>query len=274
MTIQSSSPLDVAVDHPLLVGVLDGLAHRDEQGQAVLRSELVRITVVGDRHTADQLHHEVGAAGGRASRVEHAGDVRVIHQGQRLALGLEPGDDVAGVHPRLQDLERDLAADRLGLLGHEDQAEAPLTDELHQPVGPDPIADFRSRWAGVGRVVRARECQVGRRPVQRVVGGMSREQRLDFAPEHQVPGTRFFQVGRPVGGARNGQSSGEDGFVDHGSPSQGFSSGLYPPMRKSGRKRTRKKPGPSANSDAAAELLPLPGISRTSCAIATPPRPA
>ena len=105
------------------------------------------VAVVGDRHAADQLHHEVGAAVVRAAGVEHAGDVRVIHQGQRLPLGLEPGDHVARVHPGLEDLERDLAADRLGLLGDEDQAEAALTDVLHQPVWPDPVADFRSRWA-------------------------------------------------------------------------------------------------------------------------------
>src|SRR5262249_21244198 len=145
------------------------------------------------------------------------------------------------VHPRLEYSERDLAADRLGLLGDEDQAEAPLTDELQQPVGPDPVADFRSRWAAVaGCVMIARRCEVGRRPVQRVVRGMSREQRLDFAPERRVSGTRFIQVGLPVGGARNGQGSGEDGFVGHGGPSQGFSSGLYPSMRKSRLERTTK----------------------------------
>src|SRR5262249_56058488 len=93
---------------------------------------------------------------------------------------------------------------------------------------------------GVGGVMGARQGEVGRRPVQRVVGGMSREQRLDFAPERRVSGTRFFQVGRPVGGARNGQGSGEDGFVGHGGPSHGFSSGLYPPMRKSRLERTTK----------------------------------
>ena len=200
----------------------------------------MRITVVGDRHTADQLHHEVGAAGGGASRVEHAGDIRVIHQGQSLALGLEPSDHVAGIHPRLQDLERDLATDRLGLVGDENQPESALADLFHQPIRPDPVTDFRWRRASVGRVVIAGHRQVGRLPVEQVVGGMSREQRLDFAPERRVPRTGFFQVGRPVVGARNGQGSGEDGFVGHGSPSQGFLSGLYPPMRNPRAQRTKK----------------------------------
>ena len=48
----------------------------------------------------------------------------MIHQRHGLPLGLEAGDDLVGVHARLDDLERDLAADRLDLLGDEDQAEA------------------------------------------------------------------------------------------------------------------------------------------------------
>ena len=85
----------------------------------------------------DQLHDEVGpAAVGRAG-VEDAGDVGMVHQRQGLPLGLEAGDDVARVHARLDDLQRDLAAHGMLLLGHEDQAHAPLADLLHQLVGAD-----------------------------------------------------------------------------------------------------------------------------------------
>ena len=53
------------------------------------------VAVLGDRDALDQLHHEERpAAVGRAG-VEHAGDVRVVHQRQGLPLGLEPGDDLA-----------------------------------------------------------------------------------------------------------------------------------------------------------------------------------
>ena len=41
------------------------------------------------------------------------------------------------VHARLDDLERDLAADRLLLLGHVDDAEAAFADLLQQLVGAD-----------------------------------------------------------------------------------------------------------------------------------------
>ncbi len=76
-------------------------------------AELVLVAVVGDRHALDQLHDEVGPAGRRRAGVEHLGDVRVVHQRQGLPLGLEAGDDLARVHARLDDLERDLAPDRL-----------------------------------------------------------------------------------------------------------------------------------------------------------------
>ena len=52
----------------------------------------------------------------------------MIHDGQRLPFRLEAGDHLARVHARLEDLQGDLAADRLGLLGHEDHAEAAFAD--------------------------------------------------------------------------------------------------------------------------------------------------
>ena len=39
--------------------------------------------------------------------------LRMIHHRQRLPLGLEAGDHLPGVHPQLDDLQRDLAADRV-----------------------------------------------------------------------------------------------------------------------------------------------------------------
>ena len=75
---------------------------------------------------------DVGRAG-----VEHLGDVRMVHQRQGLPLGLEAGDHLPGVHARLDDLQRHLAADRLLLLGHEDDAHAAFADLLQQLVGAD-----------------------------------------------------------------------------------------------------------------------------------------
>ena len=117
-----------------LVRVLHRVAHRDEQVQALAESELVRVAVLGDRHALDQLHDEVRPAAGRRSGVEHGGDVRVIHQREGLPLGLEPRDDLAAVHPRLDDLERHFTPDRFCLLSLPDDPKAAPAQFLQQPV--------------------------------------------------------------------------------------------------------------------------------------------
>ena len=78
-----------------------------------------------------------GRPDSRGPGVEDAGDVDMVHHRQGLPLGLEAGDDLPAVHARLDDLEGDLALDRLGLLGHIDDAHAPFADLLQQLVGAD-----------------------------------------------------------------------------------------------------------------------------------------
>ena len=75
--------------------------------------------------------------------VEHSGDVRVVHHRQGLPLGLEPGDDLLGIHAGLDDLERHPPANRAFLLGHVDGAHAPLAELLEQLVRADPHAPGR-----------------------------------------------------------------------------------------------------------------------------------
>ena len=66
----------------------------------------------------------------------------MIHQRQRLPLGLKPGDDLFGVHAQLDDLERDPAADRFLLLGHINHAAAAFANLLEQFVTADAVAGF------------------------------------------------------------------------------------------------------------------------------------
>src|SRR5439155_268804 len=61
----------------------------------------------------------------------------MIHQRQRLPLGFEAGDHLPSIHAGLDDFQRHLAADRLLLLGHEDDAEAPFADLLQELVWAD-----------------------------------------------------------------------------------------------------------------------------------------
>ena len=58
----------------------------------------------------------------------------MVHKRKRLALGFEAGDDLLGVHPRLNDLKRHATMHGLMLFGDEDQAKAALANLLHQLV--------------------------------------------------------------------------------------------------------------------------------------------
>ena len=170
---QDVGRLQVAVDDPLLVGVLHRRADQAEQGQPLGHGQAVLVAILGDRHPLDQVHHEERPPLAGRAGVEHPGDVGVVHDGQGLALRVEPGQDVAGVHPRLDQLERDHPLDRLDLLGQVDAAHPPLADQLAELV---PARDDRA------------EGRPGRR---RGVGG--RDRRL----VHQEPGRGVDEAGRP-----------------------------------------------------------------------------
>jgi hypothetical protein len=129
--------LDVAVNDPLLMGVLDRLADRHEQLQPLARGQGVVVAILGDRHAVNQLHDEIRQTGLRGSGVEDAGDVDMIHHGQGLPFSLEAGDDLTAVHPRLDHLDGDLPLDRMHLLCHEDGAHPALADLLQQLVRTD-----------------------------------------------------------------------------------------------------------------------------------------
>ena len=58
----------------------------------------------------------------------------MIHHGQCLTFGFEPGDDLLGIHPQLDDLQGDLTRDRLGLFGHVNDPHTAHADFLKQLV--------------------------------------------------------------------------------------------------------------------------------------------
>ena len=93
---QDVGRLEVAVDDPLLVGVLHRLADRHEQLQPLAAASAgcsSQYSVIGTPWTSSMTKYGrpvVGRAG-----VEDLGDVRVVHQRQGLPLGLEAGDHLA-----------------------------------------------------------------------------------------------------------------------------------------------------------------------------------
>ena len=119
----------------------------------------LRVAILGDRLACDELHHEERLAGLGGAAVEHAGDVRVVHQRECLPLGVEASEDRARVHADLDQLERDLAFDRCRLACPINGAHAPLAEDFEQrvPAGDD-LA--RSGSAGPAAARGDRQCEV------------------------------------------------------------------------------------------------------------------
>ncbi len=87
--------LEVAVDDSFLMGMLHRLANGHEQLQPSPNRQPFAVAVIRDRQAVHQFHHKERLAGVGGASVVNAGDVRVIHQGQRLAFGVEPGQNRA-----------------------------------------------------------------------------------------------------------------------------------------------------------------------------------
>ena len=94
----------------------------------------------------------------------------MVHERQCLALGLEAGDHLAGVHSGLDDLERDPAADGRLLLGHVDDAHSPFADFLQQLVGTDAGSRAFEDRADWGRTVARCDRRIGLTDVRRARG--------------------------------------------------------------------------------------------------------
>lgn len=107
----------IAVNDSLLMCMLDRMAHRDEECDALSYRQAFGVAVTSNRDAIDQLHHEVGQTRGGRPGVEHTRDVGVIHYRQSLTLAFKPRDYLLAVHARLDDLERHVGAERMELLG-------------------------------------------------------------------------------------------------------------------------------------------------------------
>ena len=124
-----------------------------------------------------------------------------------MPFGGEPSHDLAGVHARLDDLERDLALHGFLLLGHKHQAEAAFADLFLELVRPD----HRAGLFGDGGVIdssgrfgefNGRLVQVARRFIIRL------QQCFDSPPQFEVI-TAFAvedcgTIGLFDGGQKNG----------------------------------------------------------------------
>jgi hypothetical protein len=119
-----------------------------------------------------------------------------------------------GVHAGLDQLEGDLAADRLGLLGDVDGAHAAFAEAFEELVAPgDDRAGGDARLGGVegpggGGVVGAVEDAV-----DALVEG---EQLPQALAQGVVAGAGLVEEGVALGGVGHVQGGGEQGFLGHG----------------------------------------------------------
>src|SRR5262245_40118754 len=93
--------------HALLMGVVNGVANLDEQLEALSRVETVLVAVIGNFDSPDQLHYEIGSPRPGRAGVEDFSNIGMVHHRQGLALGLKLRDDIARVHPKLDDFQSD-----------------------------------------------------------------------------------------------------------------------------------------------------------------------
>src|SRR5678815_3103216 len=115
------------MDDSLLVRMLHRVAYLNEQLQPFLHADAVLIAVFSDFDPIHQFHDEVGPTRFSRASIKDPRDIGMVHQGQCLALSLEPGDHVFGIHPQLDDLQGYPAANRMVLLRHIDHAATALS---------------------------------------------------------------------------------------------------------------------------------------------------
>jgi hypothetical protein len=137
--------------------------------------------------------------------VQDLGDVRVVHQGQRLAFGLEAGDHGPGVHAELDDLEGDTLVEGHGLIGHIDHAHATFAQFLQELV----LADHGAGAFGDVDVFGA----VARFGGKGGLGaGMGLEQAFDGGAEFGVGAAGAFEVAGALRGRVEFEGAMEDVF--------------------------------------------------------------
>src|SRR4051812_2464333 len=114
--------------------MLYGLADLDEKSEPFPGGETALVVICCDLDPLDQFHDKVRPTSVGCTGIQHPGNVGMIHEGQRLALGFEAGDNTFGVHAQLDHFKSDPTPDRFLLLGHIDNSAAAFADLLEQLV--------------------------------------------------------------------------------------------------------------------------------------------
>jgi hypothetical protein len=136
--------LEIAVHHELLVGVVEGFAHLDEEPHSRGDREGTARAVVEQRRPFDVLHRKIGLARRRRAAVNEAGDPRVFQPGEDPPLAPEPLLEARIRESRPDQLQRhplgEISSLPLGEIHHTHTARA---ENLEQPERTDPAG----RWS-------------------------------------------------------------------------------------------------------------------------------
>jgi hypothetical protein len=126
--------LDVAVDEPGTVGLVEGAGDRGADVDRELGAEaLLGVEQLAEALAVDELHHD-GLATFVDADVVHPDDVGVAEPGDGDRFAAEAlGDDRVGGEVGLEPLHRDLAIE-VGVGGHPHLCHAPLADAPFEPV--------------------------------------------------------------------------------------------------------------------------------------------
>ena len=121
----------------------------------------------------------------------------MIHDRQRLPFRFEPGDNTLGIHPQLDDLQRNATIkDRLLLLGHIDNAAPPFPNLLEQFIAPNAVPYFFPRNLPMGsrRPCRPRWPRRGRPFIEETARFvMNAKQVLDLPSQIRIPCASLIQ---------------------------------------------------------------------------------
>ena len=143
--------LEVAMDHQVLMRVVDGGADGEEEIQPFADGEPVGIAVLIDRGSGDEVHHEIGPPVRGGAAIQEFGDIGVIEVRQDLAFGIEAFERVVAEDAAADDLDGDhFAVQVVDAHGLVDRAHAAFGDELHDAVGAQAGADRRGCPAAGG----------------------------------------------------------------------------------------------------------------------------
>ena len=119
---------------PFWCGVLDRRANLTEQGQPGGQVEAVPVAVLRDRDPLDQLHHKERPAALGCAGVEDAGDVGMVHHGQRLRSDSNRARTFRESIPGLISFRATMRRIGRSLLGQVNGAHPPLANLLAELV--------------------------------------------------------------------------------------------------------------------------------------------